>query len=794
MNSLNLLSARVIGKLPSPPQSATRSSRSRSISEGVGKQSTPAPPRRSASQRSISDSSTIVDEKALSTARREDATKENIPSEETVDEKTPLIDGKDSGLEPEVKPSRNRLHLVAKRLASAFVESLRWILSKLAAPGIYLVTCFYDSEGRFSPLIPLRRKPQKRNSSTSTAHAVGLSGSSDPNERMVTPSSEKRVTRSSAQVLSERSRSTDTLSTSTSDSEVDRKGKGGTRSRDARSKGRSSVSTEDTQPTRRSIRIKLHNEDSTRRRKNKKGQSSAATADSAPDTSSEVITAANLKSPTSPASSLRITKYPHAPAPPRPLIPRRQPSYSSLPSRSSPKLAQKTLVIDLDETLIHSLAKGGRMSSGHMVEVKLSSPAAYNGLSLGPQHPILYYVHKRPHCDDFLRKVCKWYNLVVFTASVQEYADPVIDWLEQERKYFSARYYRQHCTFRNGAYIKDLSSVEPDLSRVVILDNSPLSYIFHEDNAIPIEGWINDPTDNDLLHLIPLFEALQYVTDLKHYIEFFDFCPYNMASKSKKTVSIYSLFKKHSASDKEHVRCLDKSGRITKASHQKKHAIVPEHILARDFSGMIANACKVSWVDEIPTEKIEISRAQILQDATTRLDSTHHILLERLATTSAQSANFVEEAMTARDDLARPLAEEKLQFTGKDGKPSGMVLLGDRMKRFKKVIMKEEKELAALWKEWAEVQELIAGVGVELLGSHAMEVLGQQLVEPTTGTDSVDSGKAAQEIEGEKEKLKQEIETMSNGLIEKTYTSEKEMDTKTQKQRQDFLSALGADY
>ena len=35
------------------------------------------------------------------------------------------------------------------------------------------------------------------------------------------------------------------------------------------------------------------------------------------------------------------------------------------------------------------------------------------------------------------------------------------------------------------------------------------------DNAIPIEGWINDPTDNDLLHLIPILEALQYVTDVR---------------------------------------------------------------------------------------------------------------------------------------------------------------------------------------------------------------------------------------------------------------------------------------
>lgn len=77
-------------------------------------------------------------------------------------------------------------------------------------------------------------------------------------------------------------------------------------------------------------------------------------------------------------------------------------------------------------------------------------------------------------------QVCKWYNLVIFTASVQEYADPVIDWLESERKFFSARYYRQHCTFRHGAFIKDLSSVEPDLSKVMILDNSPLSYMFHQ--------------------------------------------------------------------------------------------------------------------------------------------------------------------------------------------------------------------------------------------------------------------------------------------------------------------------
>ena len=129
--------------------------------------------------------------------------------------------------------------------------------------------------------------------------------------------------------------------------------------------------------------------------------------------------------------------------------------------------------------------------------------------------------------------------------------------------------------------------------------------------------------------------------------------------------------------------------------------------------------------------------------------------------------------MAAKGELIRPLAEERLQFTGKDGKPSGIVLLGDRMKRFEKVIMREEKELTGLWKEWAEVQDLIARAGVELLGSQAMDRLTQQQGEATTGTDIAESGNIAQEVEGEKQKLKQEIEAMSNGLIEKMYINEK---------------------
>ncbi|KAI9796918.1 MAG: Nuclear envelope morphology protein 1 [Candelina submexicana] len=525
MNALNILSARVIGS--TPPQTPATTRRHSYSDPPRGNSTVPVRPRQASTGNLQLEGNSLDDEKRNDTGESRNGGKEvlagdTLPANEE-NEKSPLI----ASQSPRAADRHrgNRIWLLSKGLANVLSRSLKWVLSTLAAPGVYLVTCFYDERQQFSPLLPARRLVRvlsHRNGQRSTAHAVGLSAA--PGQRTVSSSgnSSKSGQHKKHTASSRRSSAGSTSSTMTSESELDTEqqgsasqGKRGT-SRSTRSK--SQTTSGNGTPSRRSIRIKLYNEDSLKQRKGKNTQAAtpeteATNAISVP-TRTAPVTPANLKSPTSPTSSLRLTRYPRAPAPPRPLIPRRQPSYTSIHPSSS-KLAQKTLILDLDETLIHSLAKGGRMSTGHMVEVRLNTPVGFSGGTAGPQHPILYYVHKRPHCDDFLRKVCKWYNLVVFTASVQEYADPVIDWLEQERKFFSSRLYRQHCTFRNGAYIKDLSTVEADLSKVMILDNSPMSYIFHEDNAIPIEGWINDPTDNDLLHLIPLLEGLQYVTDVR---------------------------------------------------------------------------------------------------------------------------------------------------------------------------------------------------------------------------------------------------------------------------------------
>lgn len=196
---------------------------------------------------------------------------------------------------------------------------------------------------------------------------------------------------------------------------------------------------------------------------------------------------------------------------------------------------KKTLVLDLDETLIHSVSKTSNMSNkAHVVEVQFVPsaipPIFQNTTSLKQRRgttnnnnssanviSTLYYVNKRPYCDLFLNKVCKWYNVVIFTASIKEYADPVINWLESStRARFVQRLYRQDCTLKDGiGYVKDLSILQHSLDDVVIIDNSPISYSMNIDNAIHVESWINDPTDSDLLQLLPFLEAMRYTTDVK---------------------------------------------------------------------------------------------------------------------------------------------------------------------------------------------------------------------------------------------------------------------------------------
>ncbi|XP_059394535.1 CTD nuclear envelope phosphatase 1A-like isoform X1 [Carassius carassius] len=165
---------------------------------------------------------------------------------------------------------------------------------------------------------------------------------------------------------------------------------------------------------------------------------------------------------------------------------------------------RKILVLDLDETLIHSHHDGVLRPT-----VRPGTPPDFILKVVIDKHPVRFFVHKRPHVDFFLEVVSQWYELVVFTASMEIYGSAVADKLDNNRGLLKRRYYRQHCTLDSGSYIKDLSVVHGDLSSIVILDNSPGAYRSHPDNAIPIKSWFSDPSDTALLNLLPMLDALR---------------------------------------------------------------------------------------------------------------------------------------------------------------------------------------------------------------------------------------------------------------------------------------------
>ena len=62
--------------------------------------------------------------------------------------------------------------------------------------------------------------------------------------------------------------------------------------------------------------------------------------------------------------------------------------------------------------------------------------------------------------------------------------------------------------------MKDLSRLGRDIKKVIIVDNSPNSYVFQPENAIQVTSWFDDQNDVELLHLANVLEELANVDNV----------------------------------------------------------------------------------------------------------------------------------------------------------------------------------------------------------------------------------------------------------------------------------------
>jgi Dullard-like phosphatase family protein len=138
-----------------------------------------------------------------------------------------------------------------------------------------------------------------------------------------------------------------------------------------------------------------------------------------------------------------------------------------------------SLILDLDETLVH--------------------------FKVNPQNESEGVLRVRPGIIEFLDSIDKYYELIIFTAATQEYADLLIDAVEENKIYFEHRLYRQHTVIIDNDFVKDLSRVGRPLDKIAIVDNMPQNFRLQKENGINIKAfWGEEVYDTALIDLAPI--------------------------------------------------------------------------------------------------------------------------------------------------------------------------------------------------------------------------------------------------------------------------------------------------
>lgn len=198
---------------------------------------------------------------------------------------------------------------------------------------------------------------------------------------------------------------------------------------------------------------------------------------------------------------------------------------------------KKILVIDLDETLIHTSFQKIK-NPDLMIEIdsnnkKNTTTNNNTNTDASISKKVEAYIRIRPGVDKFLSQMSRYYDIYVYSASSKNYLNTIIKNIDKNN-IIKQCYCRDDCIMyvedyeedfdkpnNKYNYIKDLKKINKELRNIVFIDNNAISFKLQEKNGIPIKSWFDDYEDIELYKLIPILKNLSGFYDVREEISKF---------------------------------------------------------------------------------------------------------------------------------------------------------------------------------------------------------------------------------------------------------------------------------
>lgn len=170
------------------------------------------------------------------------------------------------------------------------------------------------------------------------------------------------------------------------------------------------------------------------------------------------------------------------------------------------------VVLDMDETLIHSEFVG--CSEEEYRKQAKADGRRQADFFLDVCDGVAVFV--RPGLEHFLKLLKQEFEVVVFTAGEKDYADAILDHIDENINCIVHRLYREStCVFSGLNYVKNLHHLNRDMGRIVLVDNNMVSMVATPDNCILVEDFITDPNDEELALVASILIDLSELEDVR---------------------------------------------------------------------------------------------------------------------------------------------------------------------------------------------------------------------------------------------------------------------------------------